>query len=202
MNREGPCVKDQTCSCCHLTYILPSSIGTTMRITVTIDDQILKRASDLSGVKDKTVLVKMGLEVLSSEKAPRDSPIWVGPRKSCAQSPEEDLPSRMFDTGWHIYLGLPLQERRGPCPRWIVWQAEAEPPRKHSQAEPGNEYFVCTVAPGILPVSSVPAGCRCYWRRGEPLCFTYRRLPYLGRVPPAQVQESGTADRQAGSENP
>lgn len=40
-----------------------------MRITVTIDDQILKRASDLSGVKDKTALVKMGLEALIARES-------------------------------------------------------------------------------------------------------------------------------------
>lgn len=43
-----------------------------MRITVTIDDQMLKRASDLSGVTDKTALVIMGLEaVIARENAKR-----------------------------------------------------------------------------------------------------------------------------------
>ena len=35
-----------------------------MRTTLNIDDSILKKASQLTGVKEKTALVKMGLEAL------------------------------------------------------------------------------------------------------------------------------------------
>jgi Arc/MetJ family transcription regulator len=35
-----------------------------MRTTLNIDDQALKRAADITGVKEKTSLVRMGLEAL------------------------------------------------------------------------------------------------------------------------------------------
>ena len=35
-----------------------------MRTTLNIDDQILKKASQLTGVKEKTALVRLGLEAL------------------------------------------------------------------------------------------------------------------------------------------
>jgi hypothetical protein len=35
-----------------------------MRTTLNIDDQILKRASQLTGIKEKTALVRLGLEAL------------------------------------------------------------------------------------------------------------------------------------------
>jgi hypothetical protein len=35
-----------------------------MRTTININDEILKRASDLTGIKEKTQLVRMGLESL------------------------------------------------------------------------------------------------------------------------------------------
>jgi Arc/MetJ family transcription regulator len=37
-----------------------------MRTTLNIDDQVLKRAADITGVKEKTSLVRMGLEALVS----------------------------------------------------------------------------------------------------------------------------------------
>lgn len=35
-----------------------------MRTTLNIDDQILEKASELTGVKEKTALVRLGLEAL------------------------------------------------------------------------------------------------------------------------------------------
>ena len=35
-----------------------------MRTTLNIDDQILRKASQLTGVKEKTALVRLGLEAL------------------------------------------------------------------------------------------------------------------------------------------
>jgi hypothetical protein len=37
-----------------------------MRTTLNIDDRILRRAADMTGVKEKTSLVRMGLETLVS----------------------------------------------------------------------------------------------------------------------------------------
>lgn len=43
-----------------------------MRTTLNIDENILKRASKLTGVKEKTTLVRLGLEALiSNESAKR-----------------------------------------------------------------------------------------------------------------------------------
>jgi hypothetical protein len=40
-----------------------------MRTTLIIDDSILKKASDLTGIKEKTALVRMGLEALISKES-------------------------------------------------------------------------------------------------------------------------------------
>lgn len=37
-----------------------------MRITINIDDALLSRAAELTGVREKNVLVRMGLEALIS----------------------------------------------------------------------------------------------------------------------------------------
>jgi Bacterial antitoxin of type II TA system, VapB len=40
-----------------------------MRTTLLIDDAILKKASDLTGIKEKTSLVRMGLQSLISRES-------------------------------------------------------------------------------------------------------------------------------------
>jgi Arc/MetJ family transcription regulator len=40
-----------------------------MRTTINIDDQILARASELTGIKEKTALVRMGLEYLIARES-------------------------------------------------------------------------------------------------------------------------------------
>jgi Arc/MetJ family transcription regulator len=42
-----------------------------MRTTLNIDDSILAKASDLTGVKEKTALVRMGLEALIARESAR-----------------------------------------------------------------------------------------------------------------------------------
>jgi Arc/MetJ family transcription regulator len=42
-----------------------------MRTTINIDDGILKKASELTGIKEKTSLVRMGLESLISLESAR-----------------------------------------------------------------------------------------------------------------------------------
>lgn len=42
-----------------------------MRTTLNIDEHILKRASELTGVKEKTSLVRMGLEALIARESAR-----------------------------------------------------------------------------------------------------------------------------------
>ena len=40
-----------------------------MRTTINIDDEILSKASELTGIKEKTALVKMGLEYLIARES-------------------------------------------------------------------------------------------------------------------------------------
>lgn len=40
-----------------------------MRTTLNIDDAVLSRAAELTGVREKTALVKMGLEALISRQS-------------------------------------------------------------------------------------------------------------------------------------
>ncbi len=40
-----------------------------MRTTINIEDTLVKRASELTGVKEKTTLVKLGLEALIAKES-------------------------------------------------------------------------------------------------------------------------------------
>ncbi len=42
-----------------------------MRTTLNIDDELLKRASKLTGIKEKTSLVRLGLEALIARESGR-----------------------------------------------------------------------------------------------------------------------------------
>jgi len=42
-----------------------------MRTTININDEILKRASELTGIKEKTQLVRLGLEALIALESSR-----------------------------------------------------------------------------------------------------------------------------------
>jgi len=42
-----------------------------MRTTLNIDDALLKKASDLTGVQEKTALVRLGLEALIARESAR-----------------------------------------------------------------------------------------------------------------------------------
>ncbi len=42
-----------------------------MRTTINIDDAILGKASELTGIKEKTALVRMGLEALVARESAR-----------------------------------------------------------------------------------------------------------------------------------
>ena len=42
-----------------------------MRTTINIDDKILGKASELTGIKEKTALVRMGLEALIAKESAR-----------------------------------------------------------------------------------------------------------------------------------
>ena len=48
-----------------------------MRTTLNIEDELLKKASKLTGIKEKTSLVKLGLEALIARESSKSSPNWV-----------------------------------------------------------------------------------------------------------------------------
>jgi len=47
----------------------PECILVHMRTTLNIDDETLKRAAELTGIKEKTSLVKLGLEALIARES-------------------------------------------------------------------------------------------------------------------------------------
>ncbi len=52
-----------------LTYMHRRCILMHMRTTLNIDDEILRRASELTGIKEKTSLVRLGLEALIARES-------------------------------------------------------------------------------------------------------------------------------------
>lgn len=54
-----------------LTYTYKSYILICMKTTLNINDELLKRAEQLTGVKEKTALVRMGLEALIAKASAR-----------------------------------------------------------------------------------------------------------------------------------
>jgi len=58
-----------------------------MRTTINIDDQILEKASLLTGIKEKTSLVKLGLEALIARESSKRLAILGGTEKGLCSIP-------------------------------------------------------------------------------------------------------------------
>ena len=58
-----------------------------MRMTLNIDDQILEKASLLTGIKEKTSLVKLGLEALIARESSKRLAILGGTEKGLRNIP-------------------------------------------------------------------------------------------------------------------
>ncbi len=58
-----------------------------MRTTLNIDDQILEKASLLTGIKEKTSLVKLGLEALIARERSKRLAILGGTEKDLRNIP-------------------------------------------------------------------------------------------------------------------
>jgi len=58
-----------------------------MRTTLNIDDQILEKASLLTGVKEKTSLVRLGLEALIARESSKRLAMLGGTEKSVRNIP-------------------------------------------------------------------------------------------------------------------
>ena len=52
-----------------LTYMYKKCIFIHMRTTLNIDDDVLEKASRLTGIKEKTALVRLGLEALIARES-------------------------------------------------------------------------------------------------------------------------------------
>ena len=58
-----------------------------MRTTLNIDDALLERASRMTGVKEKTALVRLGLEALIARESARRLAQLAGSEKALADVP-------------------------------------------------------------------------------------------------------------------
>jgi Arc/MetJ family transcription regulator len=58
-----------------------------MRTTLNIDDKILKKASSLTGIKEKTALVKLGLEALIARESSKRLAMLGGTEKELRKIP-------------------------------------------------------------------------------------------------------------------
>jgi hypothetical protein len=58
-----------------------------MRSTLNIDENILKRASELTGIKEKTALVRLGLQALIAQESSKRLAKLGGTQKSLRPIP-------------------------------------------------------------------------------------------------------------------
>ena len=65
-----------------------------MRTTLNIDDDILKKASELTGVKEKTSLVRLGLEALIARESSRRLAELGGTEKDLRPIPRRRIASQ------------------------------------------------------------------------------------------------------------
>lgn len=65
-----------------------------MRTTLNIDDEILKKASDLTGIKEKTSLVRLGLEALIARESSKRLAALGGTEKEVQDIPRRRITSR------------------------------------------------------------------------------------------------------------
>ena len=62
-----------------------------MRTTLNIDDSLIKRASVLTGIKEKTSLVKLGLEVLIARESSKKLAKLGGTEKNLGMIPRRRM---------------------------------------------------------------------------------------------------------------
>ncbi len=70
-----------------LTYMHDSGILMHMRTTLNIDDSLLRNAARLTGVKEKTSLVRLGLEALIAKESARRLASLGGTEKHLREIP-------------------------------------------------------------------------------------------------------------------
>ena len=65
-----------------------------MRTTLNIDDEALKRAAELTGIKEKTSLVKLGLEALIARESSKRLAALGGTEKALQLTPRRRTAKR------------------------------------------------------------------------------------------------------------
>jgi Arc/MetJ family transcription regulator len=65
-----------------------------MRTTINIDDDLLKKASKLTGIKEKTSLVKRGLEALIALESSKRLARLGGAERSLRPIPRRKVPKK------------------------------------------------------------------------------------------------------------
>ena len=65
-----------------------------MRTTLNIDDEILKKASELTGIWEKTLLVKLGLEALIAKESSKRLAALGGTEKEVQDIPRRKIATR------------------------------------------------------------------------------------------------------------
>ncbi len=63
-----------------------------MRTTINIDDELIRRASELTGIKEKTTLVRLGLESLIAHEAAIRLAKLGGTQKGLKPIPRRRMP--------------------------------------------------------------------------------------------------------------
>lgn len=79
-----------------MTYMQNSCILMHMRTTLNIDDEILKKASELTGVKEKTSLVRLGLQALIARESSRRLARLGGTEKLLRPIPRRRMDARQI----------------------------------------------------------------------------------------------------------
>jgi Arc/MetJ family transcription regulator len=81
---------------CMKIYILILNIGEAkaMRITLNIEDDLIKKASKLTGIKEKTSLVKLGLKALIAKESSKRLARLGGTEKELVMIPRRRTFSR------------------------------------------------------------------------------------------------------------
>jgi len=77
-----------------LTHTYSGRIMICMRTTLNIDDEALSRAAELTGVREKTSLVRMGLEALISRASAERLAALGGTEKKLKPIPRRRKPTR------------------------------------------------------------------------------------------------------------
>ena len=85
-----------------------------MRMTLNVDDELVAKASELTGVQERTALVRMGLEALIAQKSAQRLARLGGTEKQLRRPPRED--AELADgPGRYLGLGRASTSCRSPC---------------------------------------------------------------------------------------